>query len=294
MNTKLRDNLFGYGFISPFIIGLLAFTVIPMFASLYFSFTNFDLFTKPQWVGLDNYIKMFTEDSNFWQSMKVTLIYSFFSIPLRLIFALGIAMLLNVATKASGFYRALFYLPSIIGGSVAIGIMWRNIFGNEGAINSILNLLGINPILWYQDPMKALWTLIFLAVWQFGSSMLIFLSGLKNIPTEYYEAAYVDGAGKIKVFFKVTLPLLTPIIFFNLVMQTIMIFMTFTPAYIISKGQGSPMGGTLLFSLYIYQQAFDFFQMGYASALAWIILLLVGIITGLLFISSKYWVHYES
>jgi multiple sugar transport system permease protein len=266
-----------------------------MAVSLYLSFTSYDLFSTPVWVGLDNFKEMFTGDDKFWQSLKVTFTYVFAGVPLRLIFALIVAMLLNKASRAVGLYRTLFYLPSIIGGSVAVAIMWRNIFGNEGTLNALLFFFGIDKkILWYQDPTKALWTLIFLAIWQFGSSMLIFLAGLKNIPPSYHEAANVDGANRFQVFFKITLPLLSPIIFFNLVMQTISAFMTFTPAYIITKGEGGPLDGTLLYSLYIFQKAFNFFQMGYASAMAWVLLLIVGILTLILFKTSKFWVHYES
>jgi multiple sugar transport system permease protein len=289
------ENLAGYAFISPFIIGFLSFTIIPMAVSLYLSFTSYDLFSTPVWIGLDNFKEMFFGDEKFWTSMKVTFTYVMAGVPLRLIFALMVAMLLNKASRAVGLYRTLFYLPSIIGGSVAVAIMWRNIFGNEGTLNALLFFLGADQkILWYQDPSKALWTLIFLAVWQFGSSMLIFLAGLKNIPPSYYEAASVDGANRFQVFFKITLQLLSPIIFFNLVMQTISAFMTFTPAYIISKGEGGPLDGTLLYSLYIFQKAFNFFQMGYASAMAWVMLVVVGLLTLLLFKTSKYWVHYES
>lgn len=274
------DNLAGYAFISPFIIGFIAFTIVPMAVSLYLSFTNYDLFSTPAWIGLDNFKEMFTSDEKFWQSLKVTFTYVLAGVPLRLAFALMVAMLLNKASRAVGLYRTLFYLPSIIGGSVAVAIMWRNIFGNEGTLNALLFFFGIDEkILWYQDPTKALWTLIMLAVWQFGSSMLIFLAGLKNIAPSFYEAASVDGANKIQVFFKITLPLLSPIIFFNLVMQTISAFMTFTPAYIITKGEGGPLDGTLLYSLYIFQKAFNFFQMGYASAMAWVMLTIVGLMT---------------
>ncbi|WP_462405411.1 carbohydrate ABC transporter permease [Gracilibacillus sp. Marseille-QA3620] len=289
------DNLAGYSFISPFIIGFLAFTVLPMLVSLYLSFTSYDLFTSPKWIGFENFKEMFFNDDKYWQSIKVTFTYVMAGVPLRLTFALLVAMLLNRASRAVGLYRTLFYLPSIIGGSVAVAIMWRNIFGNEGTLNAVLFFLGFDEkIFWYQDPTKALWTLILLAVWQFGSSMLIFLAGLKNISPSYYEAANVDGANKFQIFFKITLPLLSPIIFFNLVMQTISAFMTFTPAYIISKGEGGPLDGTLLYSLYIFQRAFNYFQMGYASAMAWVMLLIVGIMTLILFKTSKYWVHYES
>lgn len=295
---KLRttlDNVAGYTFIAPFIIGFLGFTLIPMMASLYLSFTEYDLFSSPKWIGLDNYTEMFTGDEKYWKSVKVTFYYVLAGVPLRLGFALFIAMLLNRESKTVGFYRTIYYLPSIIGGSVAVAIMWQNIFGNEGVINALLFFLGVDQkIFWYQDPTSALWTLIMLSVWQFGSSMLIFLAGLKNIPKELYEAASVDGANGIHQFFKITLPMLSPIILFNLVMQTISAFMTFTPAYVISKGEGGPLDGTLLYSLYLFQKAFNFFQMGYASAMAWVMLIMVALLTLILFKTSSYWVHYES
>ncbi|MEW9669375.1 carbohydrate ABC transporter permease [Ammoniphilus sp. 3BR4] len=295
---KLRttlDNVAGYTFIAPFIIGFLGFTLIPMMASLYLSFTEYDLFSSPKWIGLDNYSEMFTGDEKYWKSVKVTFYYVLAGVPLRLGFALFIAMLLNRESKTVGFYRTIYYLPSIIGGSVAVAIMWQNIFGNEGVINALLFFLGVDQkIFWYQDPTSALWTLIMLSVWQFGSSMLIFLAGLKNIPKELYEAASVDGANGIHQFFKITLPMLSPIILFNLVMQTISAFMTFTPAYVISKGEGGPLDGTLLYSLYLFQKAFNFFQMGYASAMAWVMLIMVALLTLILFKTSSYWVHYES
>jgi multiple sugar transport system permease protein len=215
-------------------------------------------------------------------------------VPLRLAFALLIALMLNTASRAVGLYRSLFYLPSLIGGSVAVAIMWRNVFGDVGIVNILLDVLGIPSVRWFGNPTAALWMLIFLSVWQFGSSMLIFLAGLKGIPKSYYEAASVDGANGIQKFFKITLPMLSPVILFNTVMQTIAAFMTFVPAFIISKGTGGPLDGTLLYSLYLFIQGFEFFNMGYASAMAWIMLIIVGILTAIIFTTSKYWVHYES
>jgi multiple sugar transport system permease protein len=215
-------------------------------------------------------------------------------VPLRLAFALLIAVILNTTSRAVGLYRSLFYLPSLIGGSVAVAIMWRNVFGDLGIVNILLDLLGIPSVRWFGNPSAALWMLIFLSVWQFGSSMLIFLAGLKGIPKSYYEAASVDGANGVQKFFKITLPMLSPVILFNTVMQTIAAFMTFVPAFIISKGTGGPLDGTLLYSLYLFIQGFEFFNMGYASAMAWVMLLIVGILTVIIFTTSKYWVHYES
>jgi multiple sugar transport system permease protein len=290
----IKENLTGYAFISPFIIGFLAFTFIPILASLYLSFTNYNLFASPTWIGLDNYIQMFTADPRYWKSLKVTLIYVLAGVPLRLAFALLIALMLNTASRAVGLYRSSFYLPSLIAGSVAVAIMWRNVFGDVGIVNILLDVLGIPSVRWFGNPTAALWMLIFLSVWQFGSSMLIFLAGLKGIPKSYYEAASVDGANGIQKFFKITLPMLSPVILFNTVMQTIAAFMTFVPAFIISKGTGGPLDGTLLYSLYLFIQGFEFFNMGYASAMAWIMLIIVGILTAIIFTTSKYWVHYES
>ncbi|GIP60411.1 carbohydrate ABC transporter permease [Paenibacillus woosongensis] len=291
---SLRANLTGYAFISPFVIGFLVFTFIPILISLYLSFTNYNLFNDPQWVGSFNFKKMFTQDQKYWNSVRVTFIYVFAGVPLRLMFALFVAMLLNTKSRMVGFYRTVYYLPSIIGGSVAVSIMWRNIFNEQGIVNSLLIFLGIPPVAWYGDPNAALGTLIALSVWQFGSSMLIFLAGLKNISPEMYEAASIDGATAPRKFFKITLPLLSPIILFNLIMQTISAFMTFVPAYIISKGEGTPMDGTLLYSLYLFRQAFMFNNMGYAAAMAWVMLIMVGIMTAILFKTSKLWVFYES
>lgn len=295
--TKLRDpnHLMGYLFTSPFILGFLIFTLFPMLASLYYSFTDYNLFEAPNWIGFDNYKTMFTGDDQYWKSVRVTFTYVAASVPLRLAFALAVAMLLNRPVRAIGLYRSAYYLPSLIGGSVAVSIMWTQVFGDKGLINSFLGLIGIHADKsWIGTPGTALWTLVALSVWQFGSSMLIFLAGLKGIPASLYEAASVDGAGAPRRFFRITLPMLSPIILFNLIMQTISAFMTFTPAYIISRGEGGPLDNTLLYSLYLYKRAFQFSEMGFASAMAWVMLLTVGIIALILFQTSKYWVHYES
>ena len=294
MHSTRKQNLWGYLFIGPFIIGFLAFTVIPIFASLYFSFTSYNLFTEPEWIGFDNFTKMFTDDPRFLHSLKITFIYVFAGVPLRLAFALFVAMLLNTASRAVGLYRTLYYLPSLIGGSVAVAIMWRNIFGDEGIVNLALVAIGVDAVRWFGDPTAALWMLIFLSVWQFGSSMLIFLAGLKSIPQSYYEAASVDGANFFQKFIKITIPMLSPVILFNAVMQTISAFMAFVPAFIISKGTGGPLDGTLLYSLYLFMQGFEFFRMGYASAMAWVMLIIIAILTSIIFASSRFWVHYES
>lgn len=275
----------------PFIIGFVVLTIFPMVMSLYFSFTDYDMLGKPEWIGFENYSRML-DDAKFIKSVKVTLFYVATAVPFRLIFALAIAMLLANVFKFMGTYRTLLYLPSVVGGSVAISIMWRQLFGNEGAVNSILDMFGLPTPSWLGDPAYAIWTLILLYGWQFGSSMLIFLAGLKNIPAMFYEAAMVDGANAFQRFFRVTIPLLTPIILFNVVMQTIQGFMAFTPALIIFQ-DGRPLNSTLMYVLYLFQRAFTFFDMGFGSAMAWVLLLVIGIFTALIFKSSSYWVHYE-
>ncbi|WP_199621484.1 carbohydrate ABC transporter permease [Paenibacillus alkalitolerans] len=292
---KDNNHLVGYIFAAPFILGFLIFTLYPIASSFYYSFTDYNLMDPPRWIGFGNYSKMLHDDDKIFKSLEVTFIYVFGSVPFRLAFALMVALMLNTASKAVRFYRSAYYLPSLIGGSVAVSIMWSQIFGEKGLLNSVLGLIGIHANTnWIGNPDSALWTLVALSVWQFGSSMLIFLAGLKNIPATYYEAASVDGANAPRRFFKITLPLLSPIILFNLIMQTISAFMTFTPAYIISRGEGGPLDSTLLYSLYLYRRAFQFFEMGYASAMAWVILLIIGLITLAIFKTSSLWVHYES
>ena len=276
----------------PFIIGFLMFMVVPMGISLYYSFCSYDILSAPQWIGFDNYIKMFTADLRFWKSIQVTFYFAFVSVPLRLIFALIVAMILVKGSKASAFYRAVYYLPSIIGGSVAVSILWKRMFAGDGVINTILGVFGFPPgFSWLGNTKTAIWTLIILAVWQFGSSMLIFLSALKQIPAELYEASEVDGATKVKKFFQITLPLLTPTIFFNLVMQMINGFLAFTQSFIIT--QGKPMDSTLFYTVYTYFQSFKFYNTGYGAALAWIMLVLIGLITLLLFLTKRFWVYDE-
>lgn len=284
------DNKMGYMFISPFIIGTLGLTLFPILYSLYLSFTDFNLIGSPEWTGVSNYTAM-TSDPQFWQALKVTFLYAGTGVPIRLVFALLIALALNKVIELAGFYRTMLYLPSIVGGSVGISIMWRQLFGNDGALNSILASLGLPTHSWLGDPDTAIWTLVVLYGWQFGSSMLIFLAGLRNIPKTYYEASSVDGAHKFQQFFKITLPMLTPVILFNTVMQTIQGFMAFTPSFIIT--QGGPMNSTLLYILYMYRNAFEFFKMGYASALAWVMLVIIAILTAVIFKSSEHWVHYD-
>lgn len=278
----------GYLFIGPWLFTFFAFTLIPIIASLILSFTDYDILSPPTWVGLENFQRMFTADPRYWRSVKATFYYVFTAVPLRLAFALAVAMLLNTKRHMVGGYRAAYYAPSIVGGSVAVAVMWREIFGTDGLINAVFN----TDVAWLGNPSTAIWTLILLAVWQFGSPMLIFLAGLKQIPSEIYEAAAIDGATNWRSFWSVTLPLLTPIILFNLVLQTISGFMVFTQAFIVTGG--APLDTTLFYALYVYQRAFVTLQMGYASAMAWVLLMIVAFFTALVFRSSSYWVFYET
>ena len=288
-----RKNKTGYGFLLPWLVGFFGLTVGPALISLYLSFTDFNLLQAPHWVGDANYLRIFTADPKFLQAMRVTFFYVVFSVPLKLCFALAVAMLLNRGLRGLAIYRAIFYLPSLLGASVAIAVLWRQLFSGDGLINRLLALVGITGPSWISNPRYALGTLVLLSVWQFGSPMIIFLAGLRQIPPDMYEAASIDGASKPRQFWAITLPLLTPVIFFNAVIQTIDAFKSFTPAFIISSGTGNPINSTLFYTLYLYQEAFGFFRMGYASALAWILLVIIAVFTGLSFLSSRYWVHYD-
>ena len=280
-----KEEVVGIVCTSLFIIGFLLFMVIPMLISLYYSFCDYNILSPAKWTGISNYVKMFS-DEKFFKSIAVTFKFAFISVPLRLVFALAVAMILVRTTKATSVYRAVYYLPSIIGGSVAVAILWKRMFAMDGVVNTVL---GIDNFSWLGNTKTAIWSLIILAVWQFGSSMLIFLSALKQIPGTLYEACRVDGANKWEQFWKVTLPLLTPTIFFNLVMQMINGFLAFTQCYIITKG--APMNSTLFYTVYTYQQSFEYYNTGYGAALAWIMLLIIGAITAVLFATKKFWVY---
>ena len=287
-----RDNKAGYLFLLPWLIGLVVIVAGPMFASLYLSFTNYSLIQAPEWVGLDNYVRML-DDPRLHKSISVTFIYVIVGVPLQLAVALAIAMLLNEGMKGLAFYRSIFYLPSMLGASVAIAVLWRQMFEVDGLVNQVLRLIGIPATTsWIADPQWALWTIILLHVWTFGSPMVIFLAGLRQIPGMYYEAASVDGASRWAQFRKITLPLLSPIIFFNLVLQIINAFQSFTQAYVVSNGTGGPADETLFYTLYLYQRGFVQFQMGYAAAMAWLLVVIIAVFTAINFFASKYWVFY--
>ncbi|MFO1210150.1 MAG: sugar ABC transporter permease [Amaricoccus sp.] len=293
LRRELRRSGPGYLFLLPWLIGFLGLTLGPALASLYLSFTNYDLMEPARWTGLANYSYAFTQDERFWSALRVTFTYVLWSVPLKLAAALGLAMVLDKSVRGVGIYRAIFYLPSLLGASVAVAVLWRQIFGADGLVNQLLAVVGIHGPAWVSHPDYALSTLVALAIWQFGSPMIIFLAGLRQIPQDLYEAASMDGASGWRQFWKITLPLLAPVIFFNLVLQTIEGFKAFTQAFIVSGGTGGPIDSTLFYSLYLYLEAFANFRMGYASALAWVLLVIIAIFTAIAFGTSKYWVYYE-
>jgi len=287
-----QDNRAAVWFLLPWFLGLLAITAGPMLASLWLSTTKYNLLQPPRFIGIDNFVRMLT-DERLHKSLGVTFTYVLVSVPLQLALALGLAVLLDRGVRGLSFYRSIYYLPSLIGGSVAIAVLWRTLFGVDGLFNDLLALVGIDGQGWISNPDTALWTLILLNVWTFGSPMVIFLAGLRQIPASYYEAASVDGAKKWRQFFHITLPLLSPIVFFNLVLQIIHSFQSFTQAFVVSGGTGGPADSTLVFSLYLYQRGFGSFDMGYASALAWLLVVIIGAFTAINFWASKYWVFYD-
>jgi multiple sugar transport system permease protein len=289
--TRTVSRFAPYLFLAPWIIGLVGLTIGPVLASLYYSFTDYGLLSAPDFVGFQNYVDMFHDD-RYWNSVVVTLLYVVIGVPLKLAFALLIAVLLKDATRGMSTYRAIYYVPSLLGGSVAIAILWRQLFGDTGVLNSLLALVGVDGIAWIADPRTSLSTLIVLEIWQFGSPMIIFLAALRQMPQDLYDAAAVDGAGKLRRFWHITIPLLTPIIFFNLILQMIGSFQAFTPSFIISQGTGGPVDSTLFYTLYLYIQGFGNLEMGYASAMAWVLLLAVAAITAGLFFTARYWVFY--
>ena len=258
-----NENVVGYVFAAPFILSFLCLTMIPMALSLYYSFCNYKIAAEPVWVGLGNYSTLL-KDATFGNSLLVTIQYVVIGVPLKLVFALLVAMLLTKPTRMQGLYRAVYYIPSLIGGSVAVALVWKQLFGSRVLCNA----------------------------WQFGSSMLIFASGLKQIPRDYYEAAEIDGASVVQRFFSITLPILSPIILFNLIMQLISGFMTFTQAQIITDG--GPNYATNYIALNIFKEGFSYMRMGYACAESWVMLLIMAALTGIIFKTSSHWTFYEN
>jgi multiple sugar transport system permease protein len=292
MKSKTREAIAAYVFLVPWLLGLAGFTLGPMIYSLYLSFTSYDLLSDPRWIGFQNYIQMFTADPRYLKSVSVTLIYVVVSVPLLLIVSMLLALLLNKSMKFLTGYRALFYVPSLLGASVAIAALWRLVFGADGILNKALAVFGIEHGSWVGNPDDALTTIITLTLWAFGSTMIIFLAGLKQIPKELSEAAAMDGAGTLRRFFSVTLPLMTPLIFFNALMGTIHAFQSFTGAYVVSGGTGGPADSTLFYTLYLYQRGFAQLDMGYASAMAWLLLAVLAAFSAFFFWTARFWVHY--
>lgn len=288
-----KEERTAYLLLIPWILGFVCITAGPMLISLYISFTNYDLLQAPQWTGMANIVHMIN-DPRLHTSLLVTFEYVVFSVPLQLAAALGLAVVLDKGLRLLPLYRSIFYLPSLLGGSVAIAVLWREIFGTTGLVNQLLEHLGVhNPPSWISQPSTALGTLVVLNVWTFGAPMIIFLAGLRQIPAMYYEASAIDGASKIRQFWSITMPILSPIVFFNLVLQIIGAFQAFTQAFIVSGGTGGPSDSTMFFTLYLYQQGFSNFQMGYASSMAWFLLIIIAVFTAINFYASRFWVFYD-
>jgi multiple sugar transport system permease protein len=291
-SRRKRENRAALVFLLPWFGGLFLITLGPVGASLVLGFTDYNLIQAPEFNGLDNFTRMLS-DERLHHALRVTFTYVVVSVPVQLACALGLAMLLDRGLRGMAFYRSAFYLPSLLGSSVAIAVLWRQIFGADGLVNQLLDLVGVQGRGWISDPSTALSTLIVLNVWTFGAPMIIFLAGLRQIPVMYYEAAQTDGASKWTEFWRITLPLLSPIIFFNLVLQIIHAFQAFTQAFVVSGGSGGPSDSTLFYTLYLYQRGFNNFDMGYASALAWLLLVIIAAFTAVNFWAAKHWVFYD-
>lgn len=287
---KSKRSEIGLIYIFPWIMGFFAFSLYPILASLYYAFTNFNLLKRPMFVGLSNFINIF-KDQDFYLSLKATCIFVFLGVPAKIVLALLLALLLNTKVRLINFFRTVYYIPSILGGSVAIGILWRTIFMKEGLLNNILSVFSIPPVNWLGNPDTTIYVLTLLPIWQMGSSMVIFLAGLKQIPVQLYESAKIDGISRPQGFFHIIVPMISPLILFNFVMQTINAFQEFSGAFIITNG--GPVKSTYLYALYLYDQAFKFFKMGYASAISWILFIIITGMTLIIFKSFSQWVYYE-
>lgn len=285
-----QSKYIGYLYIAPWVIGLLVFSLVPFVSSFALSFTNYNLLDAPEFIGLKNYTTMF-RDELFIKSLWNTFKYVFMTVPVKLAFALFIAHILNFKLRGVNFFRTAYYIPSILGGSVAVSVLWRFLFADTGLINIALGVFGIEAISWLGDPKYALFTVSLLRSWQFGSAMVIFLAALKNIPEELYEAAKIDGASKFRTFLTITIPMITPVIFFNFIMQLVQAFQEFNAPYIITGG--GPLKSTYLLPLMIYENTFQYYKMGYGSAMSWFLFFIIMIFTAITFKSQKHWVHYS-
>ncbi len=289
--SKLEQGYMGFVLILPWLIGFCIFKLYPFVSSLVYSFTDYDLFRGVQnVVGFQNYIDAFTKAKNV-KALKVTFTYAFMTVPLKLIFALFIAYILNFKIKGVGLFRTAYYVPSILGGSVAIAVLWKALFKNDGVVNTILTMLGFESINFLADKNWALFIICLLRVWQFGSAMVLFLAALKGVPEDLYEAASIDGATKGRQFLSITIPLISPVIFYNLVTQLVQAFQEFNGPYIITNG--GPRNATTLISVIVYNTAFKDYKVGMSSAMAWVMFVIVMILTLIAFVSQKKWVYYS-
>lgn len=286
----MRKSKMGLVYILPWLIGMVFLTLYPFINALVISFTDYNLVREPNFIGLANYTKLF-HDEDFLGTLTATLKYTVITVPLQLAFALFIAYILNFKLKGINFFRTAYYIPSLLGGNVAVAVLWRFLFQQDGLINRIISVVGIQPVAWLSSPGGAMSVIIILKVWQFGSAMLIFLAALKDVPQDLYEAASVDGSTKLHSFIHITMPLITPTIFFNLVMQLVNAFQEFNGPYLVT-GKG-PLNATYLTSMYIYDNAFKYFNMGYASAASWILFLIIVAVTLILFATQDKWVYYS-
>lgn len=290
-SKKAKRGSKAYIYILPWLIGFAALQLYPFVASLFYSFTNYNAFGKMSFIRFDNYIRLFNKDREFYKSLGVTIMYTLLTVPGKIILSLAVAIMLNKARKGIGLMRTVFYLPSLFGGSIAVALLWKLLFNDNGLINAFLHIFRINPISWLGDPKIALVTLSSLEVWQFGSSMVMFLAALKQVPQSLYEAAEIDGANKVQSFLKITFPQITPILFFTIIMQTINAMQNFTSAFVITRG--GPVKSTYMLGLKLYNDGFAYYKMGYASATSWVIFIMILMITLVLFGTQKYWVFYE-
>ncbi|MDI9547800.1 MAG: sugar ABC transporter permease [Chloroflexota bacterium] len=290
-SLRRREAIMGYVFAAPWILGFVFFIAGPMLASIILSFTNWDLLSPIRFVGFGNYNKLLFNDPLLYQSLKVTSIYAFVSVPLQVALGLVLAILLNQKIKALSFFRSIYYLPSVIGG-ISVAIMWRWILGTQfGMVNTLLSYAGIEGPAWLGDPQWVLVSFIIMSLWGTGGAMLIYLGGLQGIPSELYEAADVDGAGPIPKFLRITVPMMTPVIFFNMIIGIIHALQEFVAPFVMTGG--GPHNSSLFLVLYLYRNAFQMFQMGYASAIAWVLFIYIMILTALVVRSSAVWVYYE-
>ena len=289
--NKRHETILGWLMVSPWLIGFICFSALPMLASLIISFTEWDMLSKPEWVGFENYKTLFFEDPLALHSLNITILFTIVSIPLNIVFGLALAMLLNTSIRGLAIFRTIFYLPAILSG-VAVALMWRWIFSTEfGLLNALLSMIGIEGPAWLTDRIWVLPSFVIMRLWSVGGGMIIYLAGLQSIPTNLYEAANIDGANWWHRTRFITLPMLSPTIFFQLIVGFIFSMQIFTEAFIMTNG--GPADASLFYLLYLYRQAFQYFDMGYASALAWVLFVVILVLTIILFKTGKSWVYYE-